>query len=64
VDPVLSALHISSHVRGTPPSQGHSTKMSASQEHTAIFMTDTANQIKSKVRPSPVLFCVAWCRLC
>jgi len=32
------------------PTQGHNTKMSASAEHTAIFMTDTPNQIKNKVR--------------
>ena len=32
-----------------PALQGAQTKMSASDENSAIFLTDTANQIKKKV---------------
>ncbi len=40
------------HCKFIPALQGFGTKMSASQEHTAIFMTDTPNQIKTKVHGS------------
>lgn len=33
-----------------PALQGAQTKMSASDENSAIFLTDTANQIKKKVQ--------------